>query len=107
MPSNYLIIGALREFDAYLGSDVKIENPTGSGQMMSLGEVADDLSARLIATFLPGPDGRRPIYHDNDMLGDASGLAGSDHLPGVFQRRHRCRPSARHIRRGGRRSCCP
>ena len=68
MPSNYLIIGALREFDAYLGAEVKIEHPTGSGRMRTLGEVADDLSARLIAAFLPGPDGRRPIYHDNEML---------------------------------------
>jgi hypothetical protein len=36
--------------------------------MRTLDEVADDLAGRLIGAFLPGPDGRRPIYHDNDML---------------------------------------
>jgi hypothetical protein len=69
MPSNYLIIGALREFDAYLGSGVTVEYPTGSGATRSLGAVADDLAARLISAFLPGPDGIRPIYAGNDLLG--------------------------------------
>ena len=68
MPSNFLIIGALREFDAYLGDEVKVEYPTGSGRKLTLGEVADDLSARLITAFLPGPDGRRPIYGDYELL---------------------------------------
>jgi hypothetical protein len=68
MPSNFLIIGALREFDAYLGADTRVEYPTGSGQMLRLGEVADELSSRLISVYLPGPDGRRPIYHDHDLL---------------------------------------
>jgi len=68
MPVNYLLIGALREFEAYLGDKVTFEYPTGSGNKRNLAEIADDLSDRLIRVFLPGPDGRRPILRDNDML---------------------------------------
>jgi hypothetical protein len=64
MPVNYMLIGALREYEAYLGDQVRFEYPTGSGQMHSLGEIVDNLSTRLVALFLPGPDGRRPIFGD-------------------------------------------
>jgi hypothetical protein len=68
MPSNFLLICALREFHDFLGDEVRVEHPARSGQMRTLDEVADDLAARLVAAFLPGPAGRRPIYHDNEML---------------------------------------
>ncbi len=68
MPVNYLMIGALREYDAYLGDKVTFEYPTGSGRKQNLSAIADDLSERLIKLFLPGPDGRRPIYGDYEML---------------------------------------
>jgi hypothetical protein len=69
MPLNFLLVGALREFDEYLGADTRVEHPTGSGRTHTLGEVADELTTRIIATFLPGPDGRRPIYSASDLLG--------------------------------------
>jgi len=68
MPSNYLLICALREFHSFVGDEVRVEHPARSGQMRTLAEVADDLADRIVAAFLPGPDGRRPIYHDNEML---------------------------------------
>ncbi|HEY7176630.1 MAG TPA: glucosidase, partial [Micromonosporaceae bacterium] len=68
MPVNYMLIGALREFDAYLGDKVTFEYPTGSGTKRNLAEIVDDLSDRLVKVFLPGADGRRPIYHDYDLL---------------------------------------
>ncbi len=68
MPTNFLLIGALREFDAYLGDDVQVEYPTGSGDKHTLGEVADALTDRLISMFLPDAGGRRPIYRDYEML---------------------------------------
>jgi hypothetical protein len=69
MPSNYLIVGALREFADYLGPDATAEYPTGSGTKMTLDEIADQLTDRLISAFRVGPDGRRPIYHGHDLLG--------------------------------------
>jgi hypothetical protein len=61
-PVNYLVIEALRRFDRYFGEDFAVEHPTGSGITMTLGQVADDLSRRLVSIFLDGPDGRRPVF---------------------------------------------
>jgi len=59
MPVNYLIIESLRKFHRYYGDDFKVECPTGSGKLLSLSEIADELSARLSRLFLTGADGRR------------------------------------------------
>ena len=61
-PVNYLIIESLQKFHHYLGDDYKVECPTGSGQMMTLWEVAAEISRRLTRIFLREPDGRRPVY---------------------------------------------
>ena len=61
-PVNYLIIESLQKFHHYLGDDFKVECPTGSGQMMTLWEVATELSQRLIRIFLKDPSGQRPVY---------------------------------------------
>lgn len=61
-PINYLIIESLQKFHHYYGDSLKVECPTGSGQMMTLGEVATDLSRRLIRLFVRDGDDRRPIY---------------------------------------------
>jgi len=61
-PVNYLIIKSLKEFHAYYGPTFKVECPTGSGQHLTLAEVADELSRRLAGIFLRGADGRRPVY---------------------------------------------
>jgi hypothetical protein len=39
-----------------------VECPTGSGRRMNLYEVAREISGRLTATFLRGPDGHRPVH---------------------------------------------
>jgi len=65
MPINYLIIEALQRFHYYYGEDFKVECPTGSGQFMTLYEVAEELARRLSRLFLKGTDGERPVlkYH--------------------------------------------
>ena len=68
MPLNYLLIEALREFHGYYTDEFKVECPTGSGQLLTLNEVADELSRRLTRLFLRGPDGRRPINGDDKRL---------------------------------------
>jgi hypothetical protein len=62
MPVNYLLIESLRRFDDYYGPGFTVECPTGSGTMRSPGEVANELSRRLLRIFLPGPDGHRPVF---------------------------------------------
>ena len=61
-PINYLIIESLKKMHSYYGDQLKVECPTGSGQLMNLAEVATELSRRLARIFLRGPDGRRPVY---------------------------------------------
>jgi glycogen debranching enzyme len=61
-PVNYLIIESLQKFHWYFGDDLKVECPTGSGQVMSLWDVAADLSRRLTRIFLRDADNRRPVY---------------------------------------------
>jgi hypothetical protein len=61
-PVNYLIIEALWQFHSYFGDEFKVECPTGSGQEMTLREVAIALSHRLVALFEQNESGHRPIY---------------------------------------------
>ncbi len=61
-PINYLLIESLQKFNHYFGDSLKVEFPTGSGQMMNLGEVATELSRRMVKMFLRNGDGERPIY---------------------------------------------
>jgi len=62
MPINYLLIDALRTYHAHYGDTFKVECPTGSGQMMSLEGVADELSRRLVAIFERDSQGSRPVF---------------------------------------------
>ena len=61
MPVNYLLVEVLRVYHRYLGPEFKVEAPIGSGTMLDLSEVADDLAARLIGIFLDH-DGKRPVF---------------------------------------------
>ena len=64
MPVNYLLIDSLREFHQYYGPEFQVECPAGSGTMLDLAGVADELARRLARLFLRGPDGRRPAMGD-------------------------------------------
>jgi Glycosyl hydrolase family 63 C-terminal domain len=63
-PINYLLIEALQKFDHYFDGALRVECPTGSGVMMTLGEVAAEISRRLSRIFLRDEAGRRPLYGD-------------------------------------------
>jgi hypothetical protein len=67
-PVNFLLIESLQKFHYYLGDGFTVECPTGSGKLMTLREISEELSRRLTRIFLRGPDGRRPVYGDNDTF---------------------------------------
>jgi hypothetical protein len=67
-PLNYLLIEALYRYDRYFDGSLKVEHPVGSGQQLTLEQVANDLSQRLVALFLPDAEGRRPVHGDNRMF---------------------------------------
>jgi hypothetical protein len=64
-PVNFLLIESLQKFHHYLGDSFRVECPTGSGRMMTLWEVAAELSRRMTRIFLKQPDGRRPVHGNN------------------------------------------
>jgi hypothetical protein len=61
-PMNYLLIEALQKFHHYFGDDLKVEFPSRSGNMLTLAEVASELSHRLTGIFLRDERGQRPAY---------------------------------------------
>ena len=67
-PVNYLMIEALQKYALYYGDSLHVELPTGSGRMVTLREVADELSIRLTRLFLLDADGRRAYLGDEPMF---------------------------------------
>ncbi|BDD12321.1 glucosidase (plasmid) [Fulvitalea axinellae] len=67
MPMNYLLIHSLREYHKYYGDNFKVEYPTRSGVYLTLDQVADELSRRLIRIFRKDADGNRPV-HDKQAI---------------------------------------
>jgi len=64
-PVNYLLIESLQKFHHYYGDDLQVECPTGSGTMLTLEQVAGELSRRLGRIFLRDGQGRRPAFGDH------------------------------------------
>jgi hypothetical protein len=60
-PINYLLIESLQQFHHYYGDDFKVECPTRSGNFLTLNEIANELSNRLIKIWVRGEDRRRPF----------------------------------------------
>jgi hypothetical protein len=67
-PVNYLLIHALRRFHEYYGESFRVECPTGSGILLNLDEVADEISRRLVDTFKRDLRGRRPVLGANETF---------------------------------------
>jgi hypothetical protein len=61
-PLNFLAIQSLRRFHKHLGNDFTIEYPTGSGNLSTLDQIADDLASRLVGLFRPDANGDRPSF---------------------------------------------
>src|ERR1700757_1947588 len=98
-PMNYLLVESLQKFHHYLGDDFKVEFPSRSGNMVTLSEVAAELSRRLSKIFLRDDKGERPVYRDipkfqtdpnwNDLIlfheyfhGDTGRGVGASHQTG-------------------------
>ena len=64
-PVNYLLIEALERYHHFYGDDFRVECPAGSGNYLTLQEVAAELGRRLSSLFLPDTTGRRPCHADD------------------------------------------
>ncbi len=67
-PVNFLIIESLQKFHHYYGDDFKIEYPTGSGNYVTINDVADELSHRLTRIFLMDENGKRPVFGYSEKM---------------------------------------
>ncbi len=67
-PVNYLLIESLQKYHYFFGDGLKVECPTGSGNRLTLWDVAAEISRRLTRPFLRGADGRRPVYGGTDKF---------------------------------------
>jgi hypothetical protein len=68
MPVNFLLFTSLLRLYGFYGDSFTVECPTGSGQIMTLFEVAEELGNRLTRLFLPDRHGRRPVYGGSEKF---------------------------------------
>jgi hypothetical protein len=98
-PMNMVILRGLIQLHRYYGDRLKVECPTGSGNELSLREVAAEIARRLTSTFTNDQNGRRPVFggiekfqsdpHWHDLLlfheyfhGDNGAGIGASHQTG-------------------------
>jgi hypothetical protein len=98
-PVNFLLIESLQKFHHFYGPRFQAEYPTGSGKMLSLWDVAAEVSRRLTRIFLRDADGHRPVHgaqqkfqtdaHWRDLIlfheyfhGDSGAGVGASHQTG-------------------------
>jgi hypothetical protein len=61
-PVNFLLVESLQKLHHYYGDELAVECPRGSGRMLTLWEVAEEISRRLTSIFLVGAGGTRPVF---------------------------------------------
>jgi hypothetical protein len=69
-PINYLLVEALERYHHFYQDGLQVECPVGSGRLMNLKQVADELSLRLGRLFLPDAQGRRPCHGQERRYAD-------------------------------------
>jgi len=116
-PVNFLLVEALERYHHFYGDALKVECPTGSGRFLSLGEVADEINARLARIFLRDASGRRACHgglapfasdpHWRDLVlfheyfhGDTGRGVGASHQTGWTALAVRCVEELGKLRRG-------
>ncbi|MHA2329721.1 MAG: MGH1-like glycoside hydrolase domain-containing protein, partial [Candidatus Hodarchaeales archaeon] len=67
-PVNFMIIEALQKFHHYYGYSYKVECPTKSGVQLTLWEVSQDISKRLIKIFEKNNSRKRPVSSNRDKF---------------------------------------
>ncbi|HEU4575123.1 MAG TPA: glucosidase [Chitinophagaceae bacterium] len=77
MPINYLVIQSIRKYGAFYKDDLQVEYPTGSGKLLNLQEVANELTRRVISLFEKDQAGRRRLYGDYNWFYQQP---GNEHL---------------------------
>jgi hypothetical protein len=67
-PMNYLIVETLERYHHFFGEDFTVECPTGSGNQLTLRQVAKEINRRLCKLFLPDSSGWAPWQGENGIF---------------------------------------
>ncbi|KAL9088106.1 MAG: hypothetical protein Q9159_003304 [Coniocarpon cinnabarinum] len=65
---NMLLIESLQRFYTFYGESFKVECPTGSGDEMHLGHVAEELQHRLQHLYARNVEGKRAVHNEHPLL---------------------------------------
>lgn len=65
---NFLLVESLLRFHMFYGDSFQVECPTGSGEYMHLGHVAEEIQHRWQHLFARNDEGRRAVYNKSDLL---------------------------------------
>ncbi|TNY23091.1 Six-hairpin glycosidase-like protein [Rhodotorula diobovata] len=68
LATTFLLIESLQRFYQYYGNEFKIECPTGSGDMHTLAQVAEDIQHRVIHLFARDNEGNRACNGGSELL---------------------------------------
>ena len=64
----FLIIESLQKFYHYYGDDFKIAFPTGSKNLLTLWEVAGEITKRLVHIFQRDAKGKRAVFNQYEKM---------------------------------------
>lgn len=67
-PVNYLILESLLIYQNYYGDDFKVECPTGSGNRLTLQQIALHLAQRMSHIFERDEQGRRAVFGERELM---------------------------------------
>jgi hypothetical protein len=62
LPINYLIIRSIRKYGEFYGDQLLVECPDGTGRMLTLVEISEVLTQRVISLFTKDEKGKRKSY---------------------------------------------
>lgn len=65
---NFLLVESLQRFYMFYGDSLKVQCPTGSGDEIHLGHVAEEIQHRLQHLFVRNEQGKRAVHNDHPML---------------------------------------
>ncbi|MDP9172953.1 MAG: glucosidase [Planctomycetota bacterium] len=69
-PLNFILLESLEKYHYFYGDKLKVEFPAGTGTMINLQQVADELGNRLMGIFHPDKDGRRACHGEDTRFAD-------------------------------------
>jgi hypothetical protein len=70
LPLNFLLVEALERYHHFYGNAFTVECPTGSGQHLTLEQVAREISRRVASLFLRDASGHRPCFGNERRYAD-------------------------------------